>query len=256
MKPNYKNPMNRPLTWLSASLITLASAQAATIAFDAPFLIIDDTALDVPLAYPGATIAQAVNFGSGAGSGAQSVVTGAQTVNFTAGTISGSAASGTATTLFQVGGQGGVLLSPTTTGDTQFDNVLKSDGWANTANNATPITLQIGGLTIGQTYVVSLFSADGRAGSAGRAQQYFDTFSAGVFSGGSSAAFSQNPSTMVTGTFTADAEFQRIYIQETDGIGSDDTTLSAFTLYAVPEPSSALLLTGAGLLIGFRRNRR
>lgn len=256
MKPNYKNPSNRALAWLSTSLITLASAQAATIAFDAPFLIINDTALDVvPLTYPGATIAQAVNFGSGAGSGAQSVVTGgAQTVNFTAGTTSGAAASGTATTLFQVGTQGGVLLSPTTTGDTQFDNVLKSDGWASTGNNATPITLQIGGLTIGQTYVVSLFSADGR--STDRAQQYFDTFSAGTFSGGSSSAFSQNPSTMVTGTFTADAGFQRIYIQETDGVGGDDTTLSAFTLYAIPEPSSALLVAGAGLLIGFRRSRR
>ncbi len=61
---------------------------------------------------------------------------------------------------------------------------------------------------------------------------------------------------MTIATFTADAVYQDIFIQETDAIGNDDTNLSGFTLYAIPEPSIALLLTGAGLLIGFRRSRR
>ncbi len=245
----------------AASLFTAAGLNAATITFYSPVTGLNDTSsLDTPLSFSEATLVQAVNFGSGAGSGAQSVVTSSQTVAFTAGTISGNAVSGTATTLFNSGAQGGVLLSPTTTGNTQFDNVLKSDGWHSQNTDATrPLTLQIGNLTIGQTYVVTLFSADARVASAGRTQQYFDTFLDGVFSGGSSSSFSQNLNTSVMGTFVADATTQRVFIHATDAVGAnDDTTLSGFTLYsvaAIPEPSSFAALAGlAGL--GFAASRR
>ncbi len=236
---------------------------AATITFDTPVTgVTGTTVLDTPLSFSGATLVQAVNFGSGAGSGAQTVVTASQTIAFTAGTISGNAVSGTATTLFNSGAQGGVLLSPATTGNTQFDNVLKSDGWHSQATDATrPLTLQIGGLTIGQSYVITLLSADGRASSAGRTQQYFDTFSGGVFSGGSSASFSQNTNGSVTGTFIADAATQHIFIRATDAIGNADTTLSGFTLYsvaAIPEPASFASVAGLLALgaVGLRRSRR
>ena len=105
------------------------------------------------------------------------------------------------------------------------------------------------------TYLVSLFSVDQRAGSAGRSQAYWDTFSAGVFSGGTSGSFSENTPIMTMFTFTADANFQDIFIEETDNIGNADTNLSAFTLYAVPEPSSTALAAGAAMLALLRRRR-
>ena len=245
---------------LGIGLTSAGFVHAATIAFQSPVTSISDTSpLDAPLSFAGASLVQAVNFGSGTGSGAQSVVTANQTINFTAGTTTANALSGTATELFNTGVQGGVLLSPTTTGNTQFDNVLESDGWHSQTTDATrPLTLQIGGLTIGQTYVISIFSADARVASAGRTQQYFDTFSGGIFSGGSSASFSENTNTMVLGTFTADAATQSIFIHATDSVGTnDDTTVSGFTLYsvaAVPEPASGLLVVGVlGALILRRR---
>ncbi len=249
----------------AATLFTAAGLNAATVSFSTSVTSLSDTtSLDTPfLSFTGATLVQAVSFGSGTGSGAQSVVTANQTIAFTAGTISANDLSGTATTLFNSGAQGGVLLSPTGTGNTQFDNVLKSDGWHSQATDATrPLALQIGGLTIGQTYAITLLSADGRVASAGRTQQYFDTFSGGAFSGGSSDSFSENTNASVMGTFVADATTQRIYIHATDAVGTtDDTTLSGFTLYsvsAIPEPSTyaafaGVLTLGAAII---RRRRR
>jgi hypothetical protein len=239
-------------------LLVAGYSHAATLTFQTPVTSLSDTSvLDIPLSLTDATLVQAFNFGSGTGSGAQSVVTGSQTIDFLAGTTSAAAPSGSATTLFQVGTQGGVLLSPATTGNTQFDNVLMSDGWHNTPDDGTPIVLQLGGLTIGQSYVISIFSADGRAGSADRTQQYWDTFSGGVFSGNSSDSFSENTNTAVLATFTADATTQSIYVQATDVVGNADTTISGFTLYsytAVPEPTTyALLLGGVGVVALARR---
>ena len=148
-------------------------------------------------------------------------------------------------------GEGGIVGA---LGDAQFDAVLDSGAWHNNGSDAVrPMTLRIGNLIVGQTYLVSLFSADAR--TTDRNQAYWDTFSAGTFSGGTSGSFSQNPGTMTMFTFTADAAFQDVFIQETDNIGNDDTNLAAFTLYAVPEPSSAVLVGGMGLLALLRRRR-
>jgi hypothetical protein len=263
MKPQFSSLSSSLVkTVLFGFTLAIASgAHAATITFQTPVTSISDTSvLDTPLSFTNATLVQAFNFGSGAGSGAQTVVTASQTINFAAGTTSTAAPSGTNTTLFQVGVQGGVLLSPTTTGNTEFDNVLKSDGWHNTNTDATPIVLQIGGLTIGQSYVISIFSADGRVASADRTQQYWDTFSGGVFSGNSSDSFSENTNAAVIATFTADATTQSIYVKATDAIGNADTTISGFTLYsiaAVPEPQTCALAGIAffGMLLVFRRRR-
>lgn len=248
------------MAWLAASLVTAVSAQAATLTFLSNTTITDDTVLDAVLTlHPTATLAQAVNFGSGA----QTVATtGGQTISFTVGSTGGdldmpAAASGS-TVIYNAGtqGTGANLLQPGSTGDTQFDAVLDGGAWHNNASDAVrPMTLRIGSLTVGQAYVVSLFSVDQRAGSAGRAQAYWDTFSGGSFSGGTSGSFSQNTPTMTMFSFTATDVYQDVFIQETDGAGNDDTNLAGFTLYAVPEPSSAVLVGGVGLLSLLRRRR-
>jgi hypothetical protein len=138
--------------------------------------------------------------------------------------------------------------------------VLDGNGWHDDVSDATqPLTLRIGGLTIGTSYVISLFTSDDRAGdSTTRTQRYWDSFSSPTFSGGSSTSFPQFEPTMVMGTFTATATVQDIFVQETDGIGNDDTHLSAFTLYSytIPEPGTfAMLLGGFGILTMLRRRR-
>ena len=205
--------------------------------------------------HPTATLAQAVTFG---GSAQTVATTGGQTISFTllataTSTDMPAAASGS-TAMYNVGFQSNGALFAGTTGDTQFDAVLDSGAWHNNGSDATrPLTLRIGNLTVGQTYLVSLFSADAR--SSDRSQAYWDTFSGGTFSGGTSGSFSQNPGTMTMFTFTAGAGFQDIFVEETDNIGNADTNLAAFTLYAVPEPSSAVLVGGVGLLSLLRRRR-
>ena len=249
--------MRTSLALLALSAIT---SHAATLAFVSNTTITSDSELDAPLVlHPTGTLAQAVNYGSGA----QTVnTTGGQTIAFTAGGVTGTAnmpaAPSSITTVYHAGTQAATanLLQPGTTGDTQFDAVLDGGAWHNKTSDATqPMALRIGSLTIGQTYIVSLFSVDQRAASAGRAQAYWDTFSGGVFSGGTSGSFSQNTPIMTMFTFTADADFQDIFIEETDNAGNADTNLAAFTLYAIPEPSSAALVGGMGLLALLRRRR-
>ena len=249
---------------MKSSLALLAAttlgANAATITLVSNTTITSDSALDAPLVlHPTAVLAQAVNYGSGA----QTVATtGGQTIAFTSGSVTATAnmpaAASSTTTVYNAGTQGAAsnLLQPGTTGDTQFDAVLDGGAWHNKTSDATqPMTLRIGGLTIGQDYLVSLFSVDQRAASAGRAQAYWDTFSGGVFSGGTSGSFSQNTATMTMFTFTAGADFQDFFIEETDNAGNADTNFAAFTLYTIPEPSSAALAGGLGLLSLLRRRR-
>ncbi len=251
MTPSIMKPT---LGLLAASAL---SAQAATLSLVSNTTVTSDSALDQPLVlYPTvATLEQAVTFGGSA----QTVETaGGQTIPFAlinSGTNAAMpAAPSSSTVLYNGGFQSNTALFPGTTGDAEFDAVLRSGAWHNNASDATnPLTVRIGNLTVGQEYVVSLFSADAR--STDRSQAYWDTFSGGTFSGGTSGSFSQNPATMTIFTFTADAAFQDIFIQETDNIGNDDTNLAGFTLYAVPEPSSALLIGSAGIFSLLRRRR-
>jgi len=247
--------MRTSLALLALSAVT---SHAATLTFVSNTTITSDSSLDAPLTlHPTATLSQAVNYGSGA----QTVnTTGGQTIAFASGGVTGTAnmpaAPSVGTTVYNAGTQNSNLLQPGSTGDPQFDAVLDGGAWHNKAADTTqPMALRIGNLTIGQSYLVSLFSVDQRAGSAGRSQAYWDTFSAGVFSGGTSGSFSQNDPIMTMFTFTADATFQDIFIEETDNLGNADTNLSAFTLYAIPEPSSAALVGGMGLLALLRRRR-
>ena len=245
---------------MRTSLILLAAtavhAHAATLTFVSNSTVTSDSSLDAPLVlHPTATLSQAVTFG---GSAQTVATTGGQTINFallsTATSTDMPAAASGSTAMYNAGFQSNGALFAGTTGDAQFDAVLDSGAWHNNGSDAVrPMTLRIGNLIVGQTYLVSLFSADAR--TTDRNQAYWDTFSAGTFSGGTSGSFSQNPGTMTMFTFTADAAFQDVFIQETDNIGNDDTNLAAFTLYAVPEPTSAVLVGGMGLLALLRRRR-
>lgn len=243
------------LTVLAAALMA-ASSHAASVTFQNSVIITDTSALDAILvAYPTATLQQAVNFGSGA----QSVTTvGSQTINFAAGTINGGAPAGTVTTLFRAGAENNAALFTGDTGSAGFNNVLRSQGWANSGSAANPETLRIGGLTQGTTYVIELLASDMRAGSAGRTQRYNDTAN---YTGNQSDSFSVQSPTYVLATFTADANgYQDIFIEDTRAVHPPwDTTFAGFTLYAapVPEPGTfAMVAGGFGMLLaGFRMRK-
>jgi hypothetical protein len=241
------------LTMLTVTFLA-ASSHAASVTFQSPTAITDTSVLDtILLAYPGATLEQAVGFGLPS---VQSVsTTGGQTINFAVGAHATSAPAGTSTELFYSGVQSGSTLYTGDTGSAAFNTVLKSDGWASSATGTKPQTLQIGGLTIGNTYAFTLLACDMRSTSSSRTEQYSDAISGG----NTSASFSTANAQAVTGTFTADSSVQSLYVlQTTIGVSTWDTTISGFTLYAVPEPGTGAILAGGFgiLLAGFRLRKQ
>ena len=240
--------------WLLASVMMVASTHAALITFSGPVSAMNTSVLDTEWLAGGTFVS-----GSTYGSGAKSFTTaGGQNIVLDGGSLLGSVDMPAATPSGTSGAYNGTgqWANAYLVGSTdvlQWTDALKGNLYHNNASDATrPLTLHLAGLTIGQEYSVSLFSADARY--TDRTQAYASTFSEGTF-GGTSASFSQNPAYKVTGTFIADAVTQDIFIQETDGIGNDDTTLSAYALYAVPEPATLGLvgLFGAGLFFVRRR---
>lgn len=111
----------------------------------------------------------------------------------------------------------------------------------------TPITLTLGGLTVGQEYQIQLWlnaSLDGTGQSVS-------------YSAGNSVILSRNTTGLtgglgqhVTGTFIADSQDQILTIQSAGGAPA----LNAYQIRSIPEPSAALLtlLSTAALL---RRTR-
>jgi hypothetical protein len=246
---------------VAASAVMVGAIHAADISFVAPVAATNTSVLDIPW-LAGGTFVEGVTYGSGPKS---FTTAGGQSISLAgdSGTGLGNADMPATTPsltsgYYNAGTQWGNSMLAADTDVLEWTDSLKGNLWHNNASDATqPLTLHLAGLTIGQEYWVSLFSADARY--TDRDQAYWSSFSGGVFSGGTSGSFSQNSAYMVFGTFTADAAYQDIFIQASDSVGNADTTLAAYTLYAapVPEPSAfALLLGGVGVLCCCNLRRR
>lgn len=153
------------------------------------------------------------------------------------------------TTTFSTGGtfngfhQGGQELSQTG---------AYSDG-------GTSGTVNLTGLTIGNTYRVQALVFDGRgsAGIPGRTVE-FDGANQGQYANGVDGV-TWGTGFLVTGTFTADATAQDFTIEgfNTDpaSVGSQLNALTLHQTAAVPEPSSSALLGLGGLALILRRRK-
>ena len=232
---------------------------AASVSFQTPTTFTTTSVLDAPLSvsgYTNITLVQAQNFGGNA----QTVTTPAsQTINFAnAPENSGGPASGTVSAVFYGGSETNANLFAGNTGSAAFDAVLDSQSWATQQAGGNRQTVRIGGLTIGQTYIVQLLFSDQRTGNGGRTQFLADATSGG----NTSATFSTASATSLLASFSATAVTQDIFLFP--GVGTsapNDTTVAAFTLYsatAVPEPASFASVAGLLALgaVGLRRSRR
>ncbi len=225
--------ITKKMVLLVASVTMIASTHAAVVSFSGPVSATNTSALDTEWLAGGTFVS-----GSTFGSGAKSFTTaGGQSISLDDGAGKYSNAE--------------EQWLPNGTADTdvlEWTDALKGNLWYKPSDDTNPLTLHLTGLTINQKYAVQLYSADVRF--TDRTQSYWGGFVGGTFTNGASASFSQNPACMVTGTFVADATTQDICIQETDGIGNDDTTLSAYVLYAVQEPVTQgfVCIIGIGML--------
>ncbi len=245
------------IAWLAATAAMVASTHAAVITFSGPVSAMNTSVLDVELDKANYTFVEGVTYGSGA----KTINTaGGNTITFAsdAGTGLGDAdmpaASPSATSgYYNAGVQWNGSLLAADTDVIEWTDALKGNLWhSNASDAARPLTLHLAGLTIGQEYSVQLYSADARY--ADREQAYASSFSGGTF-GGTSASFSQNPAYKVTGSFVADATYQDIFVQATDAVGNADTTLAAYSLYAIPEPATIGLVSAFGIGMLFVRRR-
>lgn len=242
---------------MAALLLGASQARAASVTFLAPTTFTDTSVLDLPLSLPGytgQTYVQGQNFGD---NNSKTVVTaGGQSLFITDSSEFNSAPTGTASAVFWGGTEWNGALFAGDTGSIQFNDILDGQSWA-TSQPANRQTVRIGGLTVGQTYIVQLFFSDQRGGSAGRTQYVADALTGG----NSSAEFSPFSPTSLVGVFSASDVVQDVYIFP--GLSStapNDTTVAAFTLYsatAIPEPSACVACVGAVALgaIALRRRR-
>ena len=230
--------------------VMVAFTQAAIVTFSGPVDASNTSSLDTEW-LAGGTFVEGVTYGSGekafTTAGGQSITlagsagTGLGNMDMPAGTPS-------STSGYYNAGEQWIWNGTADTDVLEWTDALKGNLWHNSASDAPrPLTLHLANLTIGQEYAVSLFSADARF--TDRDQAYWSSFSGGIFSGGTSGSFSQSSAYKVTGTFIADAAYQDIFIQATDLVGNADTTLAVYTLYAVPEPTTMLLLGLGGLML-------
>ncbi len=244
--------------WLVACAAMVASTHAAVITFSSTYDATDKANLDIQY-NAGGSLVEAGNIGDGsshtvATAGGQSIVFAGMASSL--GDADMPAAASSTSGFYNGGSQWNVSIFPGTSGDSQWDDTLRGNTWHNNGSDATrPLTLRLGNLTIGQEYSVSLFAVDQRSGdSQTRTQAYWSDFSSG-FSGGSSVSFSTTNAVMVMGTFTADAGYQDIFVQATDAVGNADTSLAAYSLYAIPEPATISLIGVFGVGVLFVRRR-
>jgi hypothetical protein len=226
------------ITLLLAFAAIVASTQAAVITFSGPVSATNTSVLDTEW-LAGGTFVEGVTYGSGVKSfttaGGQNITLAGDNTNL--GNADMPAATPAATSGWYNAGTQWNWGGPGSWDQVAWRDAMYGNLYHNNASDAArPLTLHLAGLTIGQTYVVQLYSVDGR--TTDRTQAYWSSFSAGVFSGGTSGSFSENPAYKVTGTFVADATYQDIFVHATDTVGNPDTTIAVYTLYAIPPRAS------------------
>lgn len=161
-----------------------------------------------------------------------------------------------------LGTANGNTTNPITTGAAgsvaNFNVLLNNDAWAGGATeNVNSQFITLNALTISQTYAFDIFAYDGRSViSSTRTEQFGD---AQAPAGNYSASASTYKPVSFIGTFTATATTEKFYsLGTTPSTTTYDTTISAISLYAVPEPSTLALiaLSTMSLLIWRRRSMR
>ena len=227
-----------------ASLLAFSTTHAATIIWDVQD--ISETNGDESDVSKRGELIEAVNFGT------DTTSTTINTVTFEAFTASGSdfTFDNLNTLVDQSADNAGFYTGP----NTSYNALLQSfifDGL--TAEADYTLT----GLAIGRDYEVQLFIADDRGGASNF--DYLDVDVNGTtinvlndtrFGG------APRPALVFTGTFTADALTQDFTaLRRNTNDSEDGTTLSAYQLRVVPEPSSTALLGLGGLAFALRRRR-
>ena len=228
-----------------ASLLAFSTTHAATIIWDVQD--ISETNGDESDVSKRGELIEAVNFG------ANTTSTTINTVTFEAFTDIGDdhTTDNLNTLVDQSADNAGFYTGP----NTSYNALLQSFIFDNTTPEAA---YTLTGLAIGRDYEVQLFIADDRGGAAINFD-YLDVDGNGNDLNGTNNTYfggGLRPSLVFTGTFTADALTQDFTaLRRNTNDSEDGTTLSAYQLRVVPEPSSTALLGLGGLAFALRRRR-
>ncbi len=246
------------LTRLCAVCLIAATAQGATIVWDAPTIITGDN--DVSTI---GTLDRAYAFGHQPGNinNFADVVNG---VTFTA--FNGASATDGSTTLagtlYDTWPNEGSFSAPYSLLSGAYGALLSGAAQSDTGFNSQ-LTLTLGGLVVGETYLVQFWINHSSAYPPDIPAIRSTTATAGT-----SAVLLHNTTNtdgglgeFVTGTFTADSTSETItFTGASYFIGPDftfATQLNAMQLRVVPEPGAAVLFaTGAAAMLLVRRSRR